>query len=112
MLLSEFTRLEVVDADGKKIGRVFDALMVQDGRKVGSFGPRARVEGFTVGRRAMGERLGYLRADVKGPALLSKFLRWLDNRARYVPWEQVEKFDDKVIRLRCRADELGEPPST
>lgn len=112
MLLSELTRLQVVDVDGHVVGRVFDALLVQDGAQRGKFGAAARVEGLTVGRSALGTRLGYHRAGVTGPAPLSVLLEWLDRRARYVPWSEVAELGDDVIRLKCRATDLGEPPRT
>jgi hypothetical protein len=114
MLLSDLLRATVVDSDGAEVGRVVDALMVQSGPVVGAFGAQLVVEGIAIGRRNVALRLGYHRAGVKGPAPLRAMLEWLERKARYASWDQVESLDEDalVIRLRCPVRELVEPPVT
>lgn len=114
MLLSDLMRSRVVDADGVEIGRIVDTLLVQDGPRVGAFGPQLRVEGLVIGRRSLGIRLGYHRAGVRGPAPLRMLFERLDRNALYARWDHVatvdEGVDDGIVRLRCAMADLGEPP--
>lgn len=110
MLLSELLHSHVVDADGRDVGSVDDVRLVQDGPLLLPFGAAFRVEGVVVGHRAVGMRLGYQRSDMKGPWLLATLFRRLERRARYVPWDDVVSWEDDVVRIRVRRDELEPPP--
>jgi len=114
MLLNDLLRARVVDVDGVDVGRVVDALMVQNGPIVGGFGHQLVIEGIAIGRRNVGLRLGYHRAGVKGPAPLNLLLERLERKARYASWDQIESVDDdaRVVHLRCRGSDLDEPPVT
>ena len=111
MLLSDLMRAHVVDAEGSPCGRVEDVLFVQDGPLVGAFGARLRLEGLTLGRRSLGVRLGFHRSNMRGPVVLKQLLEWLDRRAKYARWDDVESFESGVVRLRCAVAELGAPPA-
>jgi hypothetical protein len=106
MRLSDLLHSTAVDADGREVGSVEDVRLVQDGPVVANFGAALRVEGLVVGRGALGIRLGYTRNGVKGPWLLKTIFTALESRARYVRWEDVESYDDGVVRLRTTADRL------
>lgn len=114
MLLSDLLRSTVIDANGVKIGRVVDTLLVQSGPIVGAFGAQLVVEGIAIGRRNVGLRLGYHRANVQGPAPLRGLLEWVERKARYASWDQVASFDDEalVVQLKCAGTDLTEPPVT
>src|SRR4051812_49100483 len=89
MKLSELLHADVIDADGRNIGSVDDVLLVQDGPYIEGFGAALRVAGVVVGHGAVGIRLGYHGAGVKGPWLLRKVFGALERRSRYVPWDAV-----------------------
>jgi uncharacterized protein YrrD len=109
MRLSELLHSHVVDVEGNDVGSVDDVRLVQDGPLLLPFGAAFRVEGVVVGHRAVGVRLGYHRGDVKGPWLLKALFHRLERRARYVPWEDVVSWEDDVVRIRVRRDDLGAP---
>jgi len=110
MRLSELMQAHVIDPDGNDLGSVDDVRLVQDGPVLQPFGAAFRVEGLVLGRRAIGTRLGYHRGDVVGPWLLRTLFRWLQRRAKYVPWEAVEAWDGDVVRIATRGKQLGLPP--
>jgi PRC-barrel domain len=95
----------VVDADGRVIGRVHDVRLRRDGPFIRGFGPALRIEGLVVGRGSIAQRLGFDRADMKGPWPLDVWGKRAVQRARFVPWETLE-IADKVITCNRRADEL------
>ena len=100
MRLSELLGRDVVDADGRAIGKVKDVRLVQDGPYVEGFGHALRVEGILCGRGALGVRLGIARANVKGPWPMTAVFRRLERRARYVDWNDVTRDVEGSIRLR------------
>ena len=110
MRMGELLRCEVHDADGRRVGRVHDLRLVPDGPTLGRFGPALRVEGLVVGEGSLAIRLGYHRAEVRGPALLRWAFRALEARARYVPWERVAERADGRLTLSCSRDELPPVP--
>ena len=112
MRLSELLHSHVVDAAGEDVGSVDDVRLVQDGPLLEPFGAALRVEGLVVGHWAIGIRLGYLRADVKGPWLLRRIFGALEQRARYVPWELVESVEDGLVRVKVSGGELEPPPTS
>ena len=111
MLLSDLIGTEVRDADGAALGHVLDTLLVQDGRIVGGFGAQLRLEGIAFGRRSLAIRLGYHRANVRGPAPVRILMERYARRARYATWEQIESLDENGVRLSCRGSDLEEPPT-
>jgi hypothetical protein len=110
MLLSDLFRCRVVDAEGRRVGRVLDTLLVQNGPIVGAFGAQLVVEGIAIGRASLSERLGYHRSSVQGPAPVRFLLERIERRARFAPWDQVAGIEDGFIRLKCRAADLHDLP--
>jgi sporulation protein YlmC with PRC-barrel domain len=110
MLLSDLFRCDVVDVEGRRLGRVLDTLLVQNGPIVGGFGAQLVVEGIAIGRASLSERLGYHRNAVQGPALVRWVLERIERRARFAPWQQVAGIDDGVVRLKCRLEDLQDLP--
>jgi sporulation protein YlmC with PRC-barrel domain len=107
MLLSELIAAVVVDVDGRKVGAVGDVRLVQDGPFLEPFGAALRVEGLVAGRNGLATRLGYHRGDVGGPWLLAKLFRVLERRARYVPWDVVQRVEDDIVHLSVRSSALS-----
>jgi hypothetical protein len=108
--MGELLRSEVIDADGRRVGRVHDVRLLQDGPERGAFGSALRVDGLVVGRGALAIRLGYHRASLRGPFLLGRIFRRLEGRAHYVPWGRVAERRDGEIRLACAAAQLPTVP--
>jgi hypothetical protein len=110
MRLSELLHRRVEDADGRDLGTVEDVLVAQDGPLHGGFDAVYRVEGIVVGKGTLGIRLGFERAQVKGPWALKTLFHALERRARYVEWDQIDSLDGDTIRLSIGHDDLGRPP--
>jgi hypothetical protein len=107
MRLGELLRAEVYDADGVLVGHVRDVRIEQDGPPHGYRGqPLFRVQGLIVGPGALGERLGYGRAEVQGPWLFKKIF---SRDERFVPWEQIRRRDGERIDLTTTKAELEMP---
>ncbi|MEY2398007.1 MAG: hypothetical protein QOJ00_1181 [Actinomycetota bacterium] len=106
MRLSDLTRVAVYDVGGKRIGRLNDVRLVQDGPYVEGFGAGLRVAGFVAGSGRMGERLGFNRGGVDGPWLLKVFFLRLERRGRFVPWDKVARMENDAIHLSVSAAEL------
>jgi hypothetical protein len=106
MRLGELIGREVVDRDGRSIGRVHDVRLVQDGPLLG-FDAAFRVHGLIAGPGSVATRLGYGRAGVRGPWLVRVLLE--RRRAWYVPWERTT-FDGTTIWFDATRAEL-EPPA-
>src|SRR5947207_14985814 len=111
MRLSELLHAHAIDADGTDLGPIDDVRLVQDGPELFPFGAAFRVEGFVVGRAAIGTRLGYQRGDVAGPRVLKALFQRLQRHSKFVPWDAVEAWEGDVVRIGVRGDQLGPPPT-
>jgi hypothetical protein len=107
MRLGDLLRSDVVDAHGQTLGSVDDVRLVQDGPLLGGFGAALRVDGLVVGKGSLGVRLGFHRAKVKGPWPLKAAFGALERRARFVPWERVESWEDDIVRVAGSADDYS-----
>jgi len=106
MRMAELLESTVVDADGREIGGVDDVRLVQSGPLLEGFGAALVIDGLIVGTGSIAVRLGFNRQNVRGPALLKRIAVALESRARYVDWRDVQSWDDAVVRLRVRRDQL------
>jgi sporulation protein YlmC with PRC-barrel domain len=106
MQLGELLRSSVVDRDGEDLGRVEDVRLVQDGPNVEGFGNALRLDGLIVGGGGLAARLGYHRRGVRGPAPLRWIFGALERRARYVPWSDVDRCEDRTLVLKVAASEV------
>ena len=105
MRLSELLDRVVVTADGRRLGKVRDVRLVQDGPILaGGTQAALRVDAVIVSRGWRGVRLGYLRGEVRGPWLLWSIFGGLERAARAIPLRDLV-WDDEEPRLRLRADE-------
>jgi hypothetical protein len=111
MRLSDLLDREVVDAAGARLGRVHDVRLVQDGPIVPGFGAQLRVDGLVVGRGGLAIRIGYHRAQVRGPWALKTILGVIERRARFVPWAAVVECGESAVRVRTPAEGFGAPPA-
>jgi len=110
MRLSDLMRCKVFDSQGAVIGKVQDARCTREGPVQGVFGPAYRIHGLIVGRRSFGARLGYDRADVRGPIGLKAFFRWLHAHDRFVEWPQIAKIEENEIHLKVAISDLPSVP--
>jgi hypothetical protein len=110
MRMGELLESHVYDVDGRRIGKVHDVRLIQDGPERGRFGRSLRVDGLVVGHGALAIRLGYHRAGVRGPFLLGRIFRRLEGRAHYVPWDRIASHDDERVDLSCPASDLPRVP--
>jgi hypothetical protein len=110
MRLSDILRCEVFDSEGAAIGKVQDARCSREGPVQGVFGPAYRIRGLVVGRRSFGARLGYDRADVRGPIGLKVFFRWLHSHDRFVEWPQIARIEEHAIHLAVPVSDLPDVP--
>lgn len=106
MRMGDLLESRVADADGRDLGVVHDVRLVQDGPLLEGFGHALRVDGLVVGPGSWAVRLGYLRHGVKGPWLVKALAQAVERRTRFVPWGDVEAWDGRHVRLRCREADL------
>jgi sporulation protein YlmC with PRC-barrel domain len=90
---------EVLDVHGMSIGRIHDVRCVQNGSPIGVWGAALRVDAFIVGTRAVGVRLGFDRADVRGPWALKAVLGPRHRKLLEVPWSAVAAIEPDRLRL-------------
>jgi hypothetical protein len=91
--LSDLLRCTVHDQDGHELGRVTDVRIVQDGPIVAGLQAAFRVDALVVGRGGLADRLGYVRARVRGPWLLRALFTRLEQQAQIVAAQDVVSWD-------------------
>jgi len=105
MRISDLLALEVVDADGRQVGKVRDVRLVQDGPLLGSTQAAMRVDAVVAGGGALGIRLGYVRGRVRGPALLRWVFSWAERRADTFLMTDLDwDTDANVLRVKRQPD--------
>ena len=118
MKLSDLLEKEVIDEGGRPLGKVHDALLVQDGPLLPSGLASLRLHGLVAGRGAFGTRLGYERGDVERPLALRALFRWLERRAIYIEWHDITDMQPELIRVRQppggfrRVQDIGGGPTS
>lgn len=109
MRLSDILRMEVVGSGGRRVGKIDDVrLRVEVGEDENPADGRWFVDGFMVGRGALGNRLGYDGQHVEGPAVLARLMRWIGRSARYVALSESELETNRVV-FRGDSDSLPHP---
>jgi hypothetical protein len=104
MRISELLDRPVVDAVGRRIGRVRDVRVIADGPVQHPSGARAlRVDGLVVGRTLGGDRLGYGRT-VHGPRLLAALFDKIRSHQHYVPWADIHRTGHTIVLTVSAAD--------
>jgi hypothetical protein len=76
-------------------------------RRASTGKPAYRLDALIVGGRAIGDRLGFTRHEMKGPWPLTVLFRRLARRSYLVRWEDVTRFDRPRIEIRHRARDLS-----
>jgi sporulation protein YlmC with PRC-barrel domain len=109
--LSDLLDADVIDRSGQTIGHVHDVRLVQDGPAVGSAPATFRIEGLIVGGTAFGARLGFARADVRGPWLLVRLFQRFHADERIVPWSAVRAITEGRLLTDVDGVEVLAPPT-
>jgi sporulation protein YlmC with PRC-barrel domain len=101
--------MDVVDERGNRAGHVHDVRLVQDGPVGAGFDAAIRVQGFVIGRGAVGNRLGYGRTLNRGPWLI-RVLFTARHQSKFVPWDRVRSIGQDGIVIAGSADDLERTP--
>lgn len=103
MQLSDLLDADVLDATGRHVGRVRDVRLVLDGPVRGVMA-QPRLDAVIIGGNALAGRLGYLRGNVKGPALLRTIFGALERRAATYTADEIDVWDIEHGQLRLKPD--------
>jgi hypothetical protein len=105
--VGELLQTTVVSADGKRLGRVRDLHIIQDGPLRASGEHAFRVHGIVAGRFALATRLGYATypglapdEETRGPLAIRAIVRWLHRNAKYIPWEAIADITPSTITVQ------------
>ena len=95
MKLTDLLGRDVVTTGGTHLGKIQDALLIQDGRPASEVGAYFRLHALAVGKRSVGSRLGYAHGHVDQPRLL----KWLfGSDYMLVPWTDVITLEhDRIV---------------
>jgi sporulation protein YlmC with PRC-barrel domain len=86
---------KVLDPDGRKVGRIEEAIAIRDGRDL-------VITEYHLGSAALVERL----------SVAGKMLGFHPFRGGYrVPWDQLDLSDPMKPRLKCPVEELHRIPT-
>ena len=97
MKLSDLLGADAYDESGRRLGRVHDVQLSQDGPMVGTTAT-FRMVGLIVSPNSLGSRLGLDSPAAKGPWLLTTLARWLQRNTMVIDWADVREVgDDKVV---------------
>jgi sporulation protein YlmC with PRC-barrel domain len=104
--IAELLGAEVVDRDGRVLGRVHDVRLVRDGPPLASFEAAFTLDCLLFGPISIGTRLGYGRHGVRGPWLLKAIFERIHVRHQAAEWEQVAAIEPGRIHLGVDAADL------
>jgi sporulation protein YlmC with PRC-barrel domain len=112
MVLSELLGAQVVDRNGRRVGRVRDVGLTP--RRGGSRGGdlELRVASLLIGPGGLAERLGYAYGPVRGPWLLRAVLMRRARRLKSAPWGTVARIGHRRIELSVATGDLTHPRDT
>lgn len=99
MILSDLMQNDVIDAQGRTLGRIVDARFVIDGAPSQLLAD-ARLVGFIVSAHSGTSFLGYERTDMRAPWPIAPFLRWRHRGAFLVCWEDIAMLGKNAVHLR------------
>ena len=111
MTLNDLLHVDVVAADGRRLGRVTDVRVQGKTTPGGTLAPLP-VVGLLVSGRHTGSLLGYERRREQGPWLVRRLVRALHRGAFYVEWADVESWDASARRVRLRPGARRQSPDT
>jgi hypothetical protein len=100
MRLSDLLNKPVLDAAGRRVGYVLDVRLVQDGPVLAETNASFRLHDLLVGPHRVGARLGYERADLRGPGLLKAIFSRVHARDESYAWDRIASIEEDCVRLR------------
>jgi hypothetical protein len=110
MELSELLGADVVDARGRRIGRLRDVgLTVTQRPRRGGGGLELQVSTLLIGPGGLAERLGYAYGPVEGPWLLRALLHLRARHLKVAPWSAISRIEDGRVTLSVAGDDLLHP---
>jgi hypothetical protein len=109
-LLREILGMDVVAADGRRLGHVND-LRLAPTRAVEGTMARLVVDGLVIDGRHAGSMLGYDRRAEQGPRLVRLAVRGMHRHAGYAPWTAVSEIHWTANRITLTVQAL-EPLDT
>ncbi len=108
--LSELLGADVVDENGRDLGKIKDVRFRETAPVVPMTGQVSwEMVGLVVGGAGFAQRLGYLHGDVKGPWILLAVMRWIGRRGHFVPWTRISQMAEARITVRGSAEDLDHP---
>lgn len=99
MILTDLLRSDAFDAEGTRLGCVVDVRLEISGAP-GQLLAATIVTGILVSPRSRTSTWGYERRGAKGPFLIARLQQWLHRGLFLVPWHDVARVDENVVRLR------------
>lgn len=98
MILSDVLGADVVDAEGRRVGRLVDVRF----RLEGAGDPSApRMIGVLVSPRSAIAFLGYERTGFDRPALLAALIQWIHRGSFFVAWPSIASLHPHRVQLRA-----------
>jgi sporulation protein YlmC with PRC-barrel domain len=97
MRISEVLGAEVRDGNGRRLGKVRDVRLVQDGPAVAGQDLAFRVDAVLVGPTGSATRLGYTRNQVQGPWLIRVIATWRERATQEIPWHELTHVEGRLV---------------
>lgn len=94
MKLTDLLGCDVVTTTGRHVGKVHDALLVQDGPPASEMHASFRLHALAVGRRSIGTRLGFAHGHVTSPTVLRLLF---GETLGLLPWEAIIERNNKRL---------------
>jgi sporulation protein YlmC with PRC-barrel domain len=99
MLLNDLLGSDVVDVDGRSLGKVSDLRFAVDAAP-GQLLSGARMVGIVVSPRTAASFLGYERRGLTQPWPVAQLLRWRHRGSFLVVWEDIACLGSREVTLR------------
>jgi sporulation protein YlmC with PRC-barrel domain len=99
MILTDILGMDVLDADGMRLGEVSDVRFAVDSTP-GRLLSRARLVGIIVSPRTASSFLGFERQNLTQPWPIAQLLRWRHRGSFLVLWEDIALMGPKSVNLR------------
>ncbi|MFD5326449.1 PRC-barrel domain-containing protein [Streptomyces sp. NPDC127092] len=104
MRAGDLLNAEVVDEDGRHLGKVHDLCVARP-----SDSSPWQLHAVVVGSTGLAHRFGYATGEVRGPAALTKAANWLIRRRQIIPWSRVISHGQGRITVRSSDRGREEP---
>lgn len=99
MILGDLLGTPVLDADGRRLGRVADVRFVLNGTPQ-QLMAEPRLLGLVVGPHSASSFMGYERNGLTQPRTIARILQWRHRGSFLVLWEDIAVVGARSVRLR------------